>query len=355
MKKSFLFLALVCSLLFLSCNKKKNEEPEVFSVGKGLFVLNEGNYTNSTASLSFYDFNKNATENNLFFRVNDAPLGDVAQSLMLLNDNLYIVVNNSKDIYKVDAKTIKFKTQLKGFSSPRYIMSVSDGKAYVTDISVAGIWVINPNNMTHTKFIETGKSTEMMVRVGDEVFVSNWSKQYVNMPNNTIQVIDCVNDMMVDEIEVAQEPKAMVVDKNGNIWVMCNGGWDITAFQDPALICFDPATRQIVKRFDFTPGVDSPDGLAIDGAGENIFFMNGGYGSLNVYKMSVDATQVPETPFITSEGKWFYSLTVNPQNGDVYVTETKPISNGSLLRYSSDGNLLTTSSVGIFPSYMLFN
>lgn len=355
MKKSFLFLALVCSLLLMSCSKEQNNEPEVFSVGKGMFVLNEGNYTNSTASLSFYDFDKKTTENNLFFRVNDAPLGDVAQSLMLLNDNLYIVVNNSKDIYKVDAKTIQYKSQLRDFGSPRYIMSVGNGKAYVTDISVAGIWVINPNTMTHTKFISTGKSTEMMVRVGDEVFVSNWSKAYVDAPNNTIQVIDCVNDSLVAEIEVAQEPKAMVLDKNENIWVICNGGWDPTSLQDPALICFDPATRQIIKRFDFTPGVDSPDGLAIDGAGENIYFMNGGYSNLNVYKMSVDAMQVPDTPLITSDGKWFYSIIVNPKNNEIYITEAKPISNGNLLRYSSEGNLLNTSTVGIFPSYMLFN
>ena len=56
-----------------------------------------------------------------------------------------------------------------------------------------------------------------MVKINNEVFVSNWSKAYVDFENNTLQVIDCVNDTLVAEIEVAHEPKAMVVDKNNNI------------------------------------------------------------------------------------------------------------------------------------------
>lgn len=352
MKRKILFLAAVCSLFLLSC-KKEESKPESFSVGKGMFVLNEGNYTNSTGSLSFYDFSKKSVENDLFYKVNDAPLGDVPQSLMLYNGSLFVVVNNSRDIYKVDAKTIEYKSQLGDFTSPRYMMSVSDGKAYVTDLSRSGVWVVNPDNMTHTKFIETGKSTERMVRVGDEVFVSNWSKFYVPAANNTVQVIDCVNDELVDEIEVAQEPRAMVVDKNNHIWVLCSGSYE--AVQDPALFCIDPTNHTVIKRFDFNPGYDYPDGMAIDGAGETLYYLNGGYNNLNLYKMSVDAEQLPDAAFIASEGRWFYNLTVNPDNGDIYVTEALPTSNGKLYRYSSAGALLGTYGVGIFPSYMLFN
>ena len=352
MRKNLLFLAVVCSFLLLSC-KKEESKPETLTVGKGLFVLNEGNYTNSTGSLSFYDFSKNSVENNLFYRVNNAPLGDVPQSLMLNNGYLYIVVNNSRDIYKVNATTIQYLSQLGNFTSPRYMLSVSDGKAYVSDLGRAGIWVMDPDNMTHTKFIETGKATEMMVRVGDEVFVSNWSKYYVSAANNTVQVIDCVNDVLVDEIEVAQEPRAMVVDKNNHIWVLCSGSYE--AVQDPALFCIDPTSHTVIKRFDFTPGYDYPDGMAIDGEGETLYYLNGGYNNLNMYKMSVDAEQLPDTAFIASEGRWLYNLTVDPENGDIFVTEAQPTSNGKLYRYSSEGNLLGTYGVGIFPSYMLFN
>ncbi|MBP5644167.1 MAG: hypothetical protein J6X10_08090 [Bacteroidales bacterium] len=356
MKRNLLLLICAVLLAFVSCkNETKTFEPETYTVGTGVFILNEGTFTYANSSLSFYDFDKDKATNNLFFRVNNAPIGDVGQSLALVDDNLYIVVNNSKYIYKVNAKTIEYKDKIDGFTSPRNMYVVGENKTYVTDIASPGFWTLNlSNNEKH--LVNTGKATECMAQVGNEVFVSNWSKSYVDFENNTVQVIDCENDELVAEIVVAQEPKAMVVDKNNMLWVICNGGWDPMQPQDPALICINPATREIVKRFDFTPGVDSPDGLAIDAAGENIFFMNGFYGGLNIYKMSVDAEQVPDTPLILSNGKLFYNLAVNPGNGDIYVTDAKNyVQNGDLVRYSADGTLLGTYEMGIIPSYMLFN
>ena len=374
MKRKLLFFSIVISMIIASCSKKSPIDYEdngpIIIPGNdtisgdtiasdttfvGLFILNEGTFTYANSSLSFYNIQENNVINNIFFRVNQAPIGDVGQSLTKIGNDLYIVVNNSKYIYKVNAKTIVYKAKIEGFTSPRYMLQISDDKAYVSDLASPGLWSLNLD--TYAKeLINTGKSTECMVKINNEVFVSNWSKSYVSFENNTVQVIDCVNNALVAEIEVAQEPRAMVVDKNDNIWVICNGGWDPLSVQDPALICINPATREIVKRFDFTPGVDSPDGLTIDGAGETVYFMNGGYGSLNVYKMSVDATELPETAFITSNGRLFYGITVDSQNGDIYVTDAKNyVQNGDLVRYSSDGTLLGTFELGIIPSYMLFN
>ena len=354
MKRTFLVMMIAISIAFVGCKKeKKTVDTEEFSVGKGVFILNEGTFTYANASLSFYDFDKNEVENNLFYRVNDAPIGDVGQSMTKLGDDLYIVVNNSRYIYKVDAKTIKYKKKIEGFNSPRYMLQVSDDKAYVTDIESPGFWSMNLSTNALT-FIDYGSATEAMVKVGNEVFVSNWSNYYVmGASNNTVQVIDSETDELISEIEIAQEPNAMVVDKHNNIWVSCSGGY--MPPQDPAIICIDAATHQIVKRFDLAEG-SYPSGLAIDGAGENIYFMNGGYGTLNVYKMSIDATEIPEDPFITSASKVFYNLKVNPANGDLYITDAKNyVQNGDLLRYSADGELLGTFTLGIIPSYMLFN
>lgn len=352
MKKTFLFLAVLCSIALLSCSKKDSNN-ETFTVGHGVFVLNEGNYTNSNASLSFYDFTKDTVENDLFYRVNDAPLGDVAQSLTSYNHSLYVVVNNSKDIYKLDEKTIEYKAKLGGFYSPRYMLPVGNGKAYVSDLAASGLWVVDLGNFSHSKFIETGKAVECMVKVGDEVFAANWSKQYVTAENNTIQVVNCVNDEKVAEIVVAHEPNDMAVDKYNHIWVSCSGGYMPPC--DPAIICVDPVTRQVIRRFDLPEGC-YPSRIVTDKDGENVYYMNGGYSTLKVYKMPADATELPATPFIADAARSFYNLIVNPENGDIYVTDVKDyIQSGELLRYSSEGALLGTYHVGIIPSYMLFN
>ena len=354
MKKAFLVLMIAISIAFVGCKKeKKTVDPEEFSVGKGVFILNEGTFTYANASLSFYDFDKNAVENNIFYRVNNAPIGDVGQSLTKIGDDLYIVVNNSRYIYKVNAKTIKYKAKIEGFNSPRYMLQVSDDKAYVTDIESPGFWTMNLSTDSLT-FIDNGSATEVMVKVGNEVFMSNWSNYYVPTGSNkSVQVIDCETDALVATIEVAQEPNSMVVDKNNHIWVSCSGGYLPPC--DPAIICIDAATHEIVNRFDLAEG-SYPSGLAVDATGENVYFMNGGYGTLSIYKVSADATELPDTPFIAAEGKVFYNLKVNPENGDLYVTDSKNyVQNGDLLHYSADGTLLGTFSLGIIPSYMLFN
>ena len=106
MRKNRLFLLMALSALMFSCKPDKPVNPSEFNIGSGLLVLNEGNFQYSNASLSFYDIQADTVCNNLFYKVNDAPLGDVAESMALVDGKLYIVVNNSNYIYKVDAKTM---------------------------------------------------------------------------------------------------------------------------------------------------------------------------------------------------------------------------------------------------------
>ena len=162
-------------LTFVSCKPDPEPTPQVANIAKGLFVLNEGTFTYANSSLTFYDPEADTVENNLFYRVNNAPLGDVANSMMLDETGMYIVVNNSKYIYKVDPKTRKYKSKLDGLTSPRHIMSINKNKAYVSDQESTGLWIINPETMQKTGFVELGNTTERMVRVGDEVVVTNWS------------------------------------------------------------------------------------------------------------------------------------------------------------------------------------
>ena len=204
-------------------------------VGKGVFVINEGNFSYANSSLTFYDTEKDSVINNLFYRVNGAPIGDVGQSLALIDGKLYIVVNSSNYIYKMDASTIKINLNqpymLTGFVQPRFMHVVAPNKAYVSDIASTVLWIINPKDMTHTGNIEMGKSTETMLQVGRELYVTNWSRYYIEgMTNNTVQVVDINNDVKVADIQVGSEPNGIVVDKDGMVWVLCEGdSYDISA------------------------------------------------------------------------------------------------------------------------------
>ena len=361
MKKTLFNIFLLGIILaFVSCNPDdKNSQDK--NIAKGLFILNEGTFTYANSSLTFYDPEADTVENNLFYKVNLAPLGDVANSMAIDENGMYIVVNNSKYVYKVDEKTLKYEAKLDGLTSPRYIMLIDKNKAYISDQESTGLWIFNPETMQKTGFVETGNTTEKMVRVGNEVIVTNWSNFYQpGTSNSTIQFVDVVTDKLVDEMDVAAEPHSIVLDKNNNIWVLCSGGYMPPC--EPALFCINPKTREILKRFDFGEG-DYPYSMDIDKAGENLYILNGVLGTLDLYKMSVDDETLPTIPLVdsqqptaNSQSMVFTKVAVSPYNGDIYLTDVKNyVQNGDVLRYDSDGNFVTKFETGIVPGAMMFN
>lgn len=355
MKKSFYKIFIIGLLFLFSCGEEPTPTPtQEHSIANGLFILNEGTFTYANSSLTFYDPEVDTVENNLFYRVNMAPLGDVGNSLMIDETGMYIVVNNSRYIYKVNPKNLKYKAKLGNLTSPRHIISINKNKAYVSDLGSTGLWIINPETMQKSGFIELGNTTEKMLRVDDEVIVTNWSNFYQpNTSNSTVQFVDVNTDELVGEVEVSAEPNSIVLDKNDNVWVLCGGGY-MPPFE-PALFCINPKTRQIMKRFDFQQG-NYPSSLVIDNLKENIYFLNGGFESLDLYKMSVDDETLPTTPFINSQTHVFYNVAISPTDGDIYITDVKNyLQNGDVLRYTSEGEYVTSFEAGIVPGFMLFS
>lgn len=359
MKKKSLFL-LFFALLFLAACKPDgpgnvvNPVPSSpLTIGKGVLVLNEGSYTNANATLSFYDTEHDSVMNYLFYRVNGTPLGDVGQSLCMVDGKLYIVVNNSNYIYKVDARTIQCDTtqpyKLEGvFVSPRYMHVVAPNKAYVSDLVSRDLWIIDPQTLTLSGAVAMGKPTETMVQVGRELFVTNYSRYYApDIQNNTVQVVDVENDVKVATIEVGYEPEGIVVDRNGMVWVLCGG--DVFDFDVPSTLWrIDPHSRlaTLMRTFE-GPALN----LAIDPTGSLLYYFHKG----DLHRCSINAPEADDAFCIPAEGRLLYKIAVNPNNGELYVTDAKNyLVNGAVYRYSADGLLLDSFDAGICPGFCLF-
>ena len=368
MKRLNLFLLAILAVSLFSCKPDEPVNPSGVTVGSGVFVLNEGNFQFSNGSLSFYDPVADTVANNLFYKVNNAPLGDVAESMALMDGKLYIVVNNSNLIYKVDANTMVCDTskpfKLTDFYSPREMFIVAPDKAYVSDLIGTDLWIINPQNMTHTGTIAMGNTTEKMVQVGNELYVSNWSYYYIDAYShesyNTVQVVDLNNDMKVADIEVGREPNTMVVDKNGHVWVLCEGrSWEDEFGENPTLWEIDPMLKTATQRCEFKGPFDFDDdikgvatALKANPAGDQFYLI---YNN-DVRRFDLATMSLSETFRITpgTDGL-FYNLAVDPRTGDLYVTDAKNyMMNGTVYRYSSDGLLLASFEAGLIPSAMLF-
>jgi len=351
-------LILLLFFLIASCSEEPVETVFFnFKGGEGVFICNEGNFMYGNASLSFYDSNTRKVTNHIFQARNGAPLGDVVQSMNILGDRGFVVVNNSGKIYVIDTETAEFKGSITGLSSPRYIHFVSSEKAYITDLYNTKITIINPETLQKTGSIDVSEplsqflqhSTEQMVQWGKYVFVSCWSY------DNTVLVIDSETDRVVEEIEVPIQPKSMALDKNSKLWVLTDGGFEGNpfGFEAPALVKIDASTFEVERLWRFAKG-NHPSGLTMNATADTLYFLN-----LHVWQMPVDATKLPESPFIespyTDTYGGFYSLSIDPKTSDVYVGDAiDHRQDGMVYRYSSSGELKDHFRVGIAPGYLVF-
>ena len=319
---------------------------------RGLFVINEGNFTASTASLSYYDIDNRKVENGIFHRVNGFRLGDVAQSMVIRDGLGYVVVNNSNVVFVIDTDTFERVGKITGLISPRYIHFLSDDKAYITDLYSPAISVFDPQTLRVVKRIpvdvmgKTQPSTEQMVQYENFVFTNCWSY------DNKILVIDTDIDQVVDVIEVGIQPTSLAIDKNDKIWTITDGGYSGSPYghEAPALYRIDARTRVIEKIFRFDFG-DRGSEVCLNGDGSKLYFLN-----KHVWEMDVEAEEFPSEPFIfnPTNHNW-YGLTVDPVTSEIYMADAIDyVQPGVIYRYSPAGELIDNFTVGIIPGAFCF-
>jgi YVTN family beta-propeller protein len=333
----FLFLPIA-----LSCTKNSDAPSGSFLTGDGVFIINEGNFTAGNGSLSFYSFDSLKIYNDLFEKVNGRPLGDVPNSMEIKNDLAYVIVNNSGKIEVIKKSTLESVKTISGIISPRNIAFASLTKAYVTSMYSDSLVIINLDDNSISGYINLRRSSESIVIEGDKAFAANW------VGGSEVMVINTVNDKVVDSITVGIEPESMVLDKNGVLWVLCNGGWARENYAE-----FDgvnTATNEVVQKIIFPAKQASPSCLRINGGGDTLYYLETG-----VRRMSVTASVLPADPLIPESGHYFYKLGINPVNSDIFVTDAVDYQqNGQFLRYKGDGSFVNSFDAGIIPGSMCF-
>ena len=313
---------------------------------QGVFIACEGNFMYGNGSLSFYNTVDKKVTNQLFYARNNVPLGDVVQSVALLDNALFIVVNNSGKIVVADANTVEFKGNITGLVAPRYIHFVSGQKAYVSDLYAGHITVVNPKTLEVTGTISLeGHTSEQMVQIGKYVYTTNWSY------GNKMLIIDTEKDELAGWMEVPLQPRDLVVDRNGRIWVLSDGGYEGSPAGNevPALCRIDPETLTIEQIYRFNPS-DAPSSLELNSKGDTLYFLN-----RHIYKMPVENRHLPESAFINGNDMLFYHLAVDPRNNDVYVADAIDYTQDAVVyRYSATGELIDSFKTGINPSHFMF-
>ena len=344
------------ALLLSSCMRWEYGLMEQFAAtADGLFITNEGNFNYGGATLSYYDPTFRSVENEVFYRANAMRLGDVAQSMVVRNGIGWVVVNNSHVVFAIDTETFREVGRITDLPSPRYICFVSDEKAYISQIDSDRIIIVNPKTFEITGEIicpmtteyRTG-STEQMVLLGDYLYIACWSYQ------KRILKIDTRNDKVVDYRDIGLQPKSIIADRNGKLWVVSDGGYEgnVLGYEPAKLYRLCPENLEIEQTFELGlnssgDATRSASRLKINGKGDMLYWIDGG-----VWRMAIDATELPTEPFIApivgAQRSLFYALGVAPDTEEVYVGDALDYQQRSVVyRYSSNGELLDSFTTGV--------
>ena len=341
-----LFITII-SLLF-SC-KKEELGPQCASCSEevtntqyaDVLITNEGTFNWNNGSVSLYKPTTQTVAQNIFSQANNnIPLGDVIQSISQIENKAYIVVNNSNKIEVVNINSFNLEATITGFTSPRYLLPISNSKAYVTDLYSNSIQIVNLLSNSITGNIPLSGWTEELLLFNDSVYVCD-------MTNDNLLIIDPTTNTLVDSVKLGESPNSIIIDQNNKIWIMCSGGISSSI---PKLIQFNPFTRTIEQTFVFSNITESPGNLKINNTGDVLYFLNS-----NVYKMNINDTSLPSNAFITNNNNTFYGLGVDPINEDIYISDAIDyVQNGIIFRYSSTGTPIHQFNCGIIPGTFLF-
>lgn len=337
-------------LLWSACTKDSpdNQPGAGLREGASVLVSNEGQFGNGNASISYYNQETDSLYLGFFEQINGRLLGDVLQSITIKEDKAWLVVNASQTIEQVRLPEFELETTISGFTSPRYFLPIDAQKAYVTDLYADAIAVVDLNENKIVSNISVPGWTEEMILVGKTVFVS--APWFFDDPvSEKVLVIDSESDILIGSISVGVDPGPMVMDANGDIWVLCKG--DAIAGQLGGLYRINPETQSVESNYPFDDfALTFAPRLAVSPDGEVLYFVR-----QSVYAMPIDATILPAAPLIAAEGRSIHALDVNPADGHVFISDAIDFQQkGKVYEYSATGILIQSFSAGVGPNGFVF-
>ncbi|MFP4663167.1 MAG: YncE family protein [Bacteroidales bacterium] len=353
MKKILLAIKLIvipALLMFIAgCMEDDMRPVTAFNTsGNGIFIVCEGNFMYGNSSLAYYDLNSREITNQAFLQANGIPLGDVAQSLLMHNDLLWISINNSGKLYVIEPDSFLFRGKISGLSSPRYMLPLSENEIWVSDLYSGHIHIIESSSFSKTGEISLNRdnngkhNAEQMIRYGNQVICNSWSY------DNHLFFIDIASREITDSLEVRWQPSKLCLDRNEKLWVLSDGGYEGSPFgkEAAALQRINPENGEILSSFVFSE-TDRPADICLNPGGDSIYLIN-----KDVYCFPVEADHIGK-PVIDGDQHNFYGIRAGEQ--ELILSDAKNyMEPGNIFLYNRYFELTDSASTGINPADFVF-
>lgn len=323
-----------------------------------MYVLNEGLFNLNNSTLARYSFRDGQLTPDYFRQINRRGLGDTANDMAVYGSKLYIVVNASSQIEVVDlhtgtsVKQISMLAENGSSRQPRYI-AFDTGKAYVCsfDGTVARIDTVS---LAIDGLTKAGRNPDGICAQNGKLYVSNsggldWESTSVD---RTVSVIDLASFTEIKKIDVGPNPGRIRAAENGNVYVVTRG--EDVEKGDYHFVQINSRTDEVTRIYD-----EKALNFAINDNLAYLCHFNYQTQESSVKVFNLQTGQTERENFITdgTEIQMPYSITVNPYNGNVYITDAYDYKvKGDVLCFSPQGQLqFRIANVGLNPNTIVFS
>lgn len=335
----YLLVFVLFGSVFVSCGDDEVVD-NVQTYNEGVLIVNEGPFSGGSGTLDFYDRNKNLLIRDVFSTENEEQvIGSILQSVTVIGDNAYLIVNNSAKIEVVDATTMKYKNTITGVFAPRYMMDLGNGTAVVSEWGIDGvsgqIKLIDLTSMVVTDSVMVS-GPEQMVVANNKIYVANSG----GFGESNQVSVHGFNLQQQITIPVGKRTIDMVKDVNGDIWVLSGGSF---VDNDGASIC--QIKNDIAENCRDLDGF--PSDLIIDASGENVYYVESGF--LN--KVNINNPTISEflnLPLVTGT---IYGLGYDENEDALYIGTTPDFSSESTTYViDENGQEIRTLTTGVLTN-----
>ncbi|MDR2951013.1 MAG: hypothetical protein LBV71_17645 [Prevotella sp.] len=340
-KLFYIFLSITLVLGFASCSDDDDYpvvEPPL--VGTGAYILNSGKSGDNNTNIAYYDYETGKVTYGIFESINDKQLGDTGQDIITYGERTYVAVYGSAVIYVLD-KTGKILSTIESTNDgkkqqPRNLTAY-DGRIYVTYFD-GYLAKINPSTLKIEAQVAVGRNPEYVRASKGKLYVANSGGMDYNTPigyDKTVSVVDVATFKEDKKIDVVLNPDKMVVDSQGDIYVISNGNYgDIPN----TLQRIDANTQEVTQVGNATWMTMCNDKLYIIysqyDANWNQTITYSVYDAINEKKISdnfiTDGTDIDKP----------YSISADPVKNYIFIGTSNYTTNGDMYIFSTDGKLV---------------
>lgn len=346
-------------LLHSACQKT---DLKVENYENGVFMPSKGIGGHSVANLSFFNRSNGFVETCL--GSDYCSIAVFTRGIEIFNNRFYLLCDHStvgQDFKVYDLSDLSLIQEI-DITLPRAVSFINSDKAYLahevcalqnptTPDCTPRISILNPQTNQIVGIVTEGITVYNMLTLDNGMVLASGDSFIYKFDSNL--------DQLLDSVPISGGPRKLVLDSFGMVWTLTSG----SETEPVKLVRINPNSL-IIEFESVIPGsvssqwhqfsIESYSSLCTDESHQLLYWVF----DSDIYRMHVDATQIPSTPFISGN---YRLVGVDPLDDIIYCSKwSNQDSVGEYLpsyvhRFSNNGVILDSIQVGIGPVDFYFS